>query len=115
MTGSVRARTRGDEAGRVRARLGVDGVHLRDPLDRHDFARAAVRQMSPNPHTYLVWGLLGGNAAEQAVGLGALAEAAGFIVSNGLAVPDVNPLVQPIFNRSVFGVPGNLFDRLPIP
>ena len=78
-------------------------AHMRDTVTiyRHDLARAVVPGMVANPHTFLT-GLVASNPGDQAVGLAALAQTAGFLQSGGRVVPDVSALLMPVFGRNVF-------------
>jgi pimeloyl-ACP methyl ester carboxylesterase len=71
---------------------------------RHDLAREMFPAMSADPHPYLVWGVIGSGAAEQAVGAAAGAEVIGFLNSGGRTVPNVNAIRNP-FSRPVFEHP----------
>ena len=68
---------------------------------RHDLARAVIPTMGANPHTFLT-GLVASNPGDQAVGLAAISQTAGFILSGGRLVPDVSALLMPVFGRNVF-------------
>ncbi|MDQ6663636.1 MAG: hypothetical protein M3Z23_04525, partial [Acidobacteriota bacterium] len=68
----------------------------------NDVARMAAPDLSTNPHTFLTnLGSIPGGA----IALAAQAQIAGFLKSDGAAIPDVNDRVRPVFGQNLFVTP----------
>ncbi len=73
---------------------------------RHDLARAVVPELAQSEaHFYLI---PMGPPAQMAIALAAQRQIAEFFASDAWAVPDVNPLVRPLFGKDLFETPAML-------
>lgn len=90
------------------------GMREQTVLYRYDIVRSLVPGVPADPHSFLV---PQGPAATQSAGLAAIAQALTFLASGRDAVPDVNPLLAPLFGgRGVFeAAPAELPETLQAP
>lgn len=69
---------------------------------RNDWAREVKPDLPKNPHTFLTYLI---DPSRAPIGLAAFTQAALFLLSDSESVPNVNPLVRPIFGRDLFETP----------
>lgn len=74
-------------------------------LYRHDLARAVQPILPADPHAYLAFQL---NPIAAPIGAATFQQAIGFLMSGVSAVPDVNPLLRPLFGVDLFESPSFL-------
>ncbi len=72
---------------------------------RYDLARGAVPQLAASPHSAIA---NINSTAELALALALQQQMAGFFLSGGKTIPDVNDLVRPVFGQNLFEAPAFL-------
>jgi hypothetical protein len=79
---------------------------------RHDRAREVVPALPADPHSHLAWasGIAGVPAVP--IGIAAFQQAAGFVLSGGMQIPDANAVVRLVYGRDLFETPETLPERL---
>lgn len=74
-------------------------------LYRHDRARQAQPILPPDPHAFLAFQL---SPVSAPIGAAAFQQGLGFLESGRMFVPDVNPLLRPLFGVNLFESPSFL-------
>jgi hypothetical protein len=72
---------------------------------RYDLARAAIPQLPSSPHSAIA---NINSMPELTLAIAIQQQIAGFFLSGGKTIPDINDLVRPVFGKNLFEMPAFL-------